>query len=81
MRATYNLLGQISWTGTTDFMSDLAQTRTMQLCEEMTVTKDMMKNLLFAVGGKGDICTGGGGSNNELTNWDGTKKRNGWGRS
>ena len=81
MRATYNLLGQISWTGTTDFMSDLAQTRTRQLCEEMTVTKDMMKNLLLAIGGRGDICTGGGGSNNELTNWDGTKKRNGWGKS
>lgn len=78
MIATNNLLGQISWTGTTDFMSDLTQTRTRQLCEEMTVTKDMMKNLLLAVGGRGDICTGGGGSNNELTNWDGTKKRNGW---
>ena len=79
MRATYNLLGQISWTGTTDFMSDLTQTRTRQLCEEMTVTKDMMKNLLLAAGGRGDVSTGGGGSNNELTNWDGTKKRNGWG--
>ena len=47
----------------------------------MTVTKDMMRNLLLAVDGRGDICTGGGGSNNELTNWDGTKKRNGWGKS
>lgn len=80
MTATYNLLEQISWTGTTDFMSDLTQTRTRQLCEEMTVTKDMMKNLLLAAGGRGDVSTGGGGSNNELTNWDGTKKKTGWGR-
>ena len=81
MTATHNLLGQISWKGTTDLMSDLAQTRTKQLCEEMTVTKDMMKNLLLAAGGRGGISTGGGGSNNELTNWDGTKKKNGWGVS
>jgi len=47
----------------------------------MTVPKDLMANLLLAAGGKGGICTGGGGSDNELTNWDGTKKRNGWGVS
>ena len=46
----------------------------------MTVTKDLVKNLFLAVGGRGDICLGGGGSDNELTNWDGTRKRNGWGR-
>ena len=45
------------------------------------VTKDMMKYLLLAAGGRGGISTGGGGSNNELTNWDGTKKKNGWGVS
>jgi hypothetical protein len=35
--------------------------------------------LLLASGGYGPIGLGGGGSNNELTNWDGTKKKNGWG--
>ncbi|MCR4619341.1 MAG: hypothetical protein K5633_01460 [Paludibacteraceae bacterium] len=45
----------------------------------MTVTKDLMANLLLAAGGKGGICTGGGGSTGELTNWDGTKKKTGWG--
>lgn len=43
-----------------------------------------MANLLLAAGGRGGIGTGGGGSNGELTNWDGTnslKKRraeSGW---
>lgn len=34
-----------------------------------------MANLLLAAGGRGGIGTGGGGSNGELTNWDGTKNR------
>lgn len=32
-----------------------------------------------AAGGRGGISSGGGGSNAELTNWDGTKKNTGWG--
>ena len=39
---------------------------------------ELMKNLLLAAGGRGSISTGGGVSG-ELTNWDGTKERNGWG--
>lgn len=39
-----------------------------------------MSSLLLAAGGKGCIGVGGGGSNGELTNWDGTKKNTGWGR-
>ena len=35
----------------------------------MTVSKDMMANLLLAAGGRGYISTGGGGSTSELTNW------------
>jgi hypothetical protein len=45
----------------------------------MTVSKDLMANLLLAAGGRGGISAGGGGSNGELTNWDGTKKKTGWG--
>lgn len=77
-QATRNLLSQICWKGTTKYMSDLSETRTMQLCEEMTVPKNLMDSLLLAAGGRGIVSTGGG-SSNELTNWDGTKKRNGWG--
>lgn len=40
-----------------------------------------MANLLLAAGGRGGVSSGGGASNSELTNWDGTKKKNGWGIS
>lgn len=79
MKATRFLLDEVSWTGTTRFMSELASTRTEQLCDEMTVSKELMSALVLAAGGRGSVGTGGGGSDNELTNWDGTKKRNGWG--
>lgn len=78
-QATRNLLSQVSWEGTTKFMSDLSETRTMQFCEEMTVTRNLMESLLLAADGRGFTGAGGGGSDNALTNWDGTKKRNGWG--
>ena len=77
-KATGLLLDDISWKGTTDYMSDLAMKRTKQLCEEMSVAKELMQGLLLAAGGRGSISYGGG-SDNALTNWDGTKKRNGWG--
>lgn len=78
--ATNYLLEKVSWNGMTPYKADLTATRTRQLCDAMTVTKDLMANLLLAAGGRGDICLGGGGSDNELTNWDGNRKRNGWGR-
>ena len=79
MKATGLLLDDISWKGTTDYMSDLTMKRTRQLCEDMNVTKELMQGLLLAAGGRGTITYGGGGTDNALTNWDGTKKRNGWG--
>ena len=79
MAAAY-LLEKVSWTGiSSDFKISLTASRTQQLCDAMTVSKDLMANLLFAAGGRGSISTGGGGSTSELTNWDGTKKRTGWG--
>lgn len=77
--ATNSLLENVSWKGTTPYMSDLSATRTQQLCMEMKVTKEVMSSLFLMAGGKAGISIGGGGSNSELTNWDGTKKRNGWG--
>lgn len=79
--ATNYLLEKVSWSGMTPFKADLTATRTRQLCDAMTVTKDLMANLLLAAGGRCGVSASGGGSNNELTNWDGTKKRNGWGIS
>ena len=81
MKATGLLLDDISWTGTTDYMSDLAMKRTRQLCDEMSVTKELMQGLLLAAGGRGTFSYGSGSTDNALTNWDGTKKRNGWGIS
>ena len=79
-QATEGLLGKINWKGTTPFMSDLAATRTMQLSGEMSVPQEIMKGLMLAAGGRGfQGIGGGGGSSNELTNWDGTKRKNGWG--
>lgn len=78
--ATNYLLEKVPWSGMTPFKADLTATRTRQLCDAMTVSKDLLKNLFLAAGGHGDISLGGGGSDNEPTNWDGTKKRNGWGR-
>ena len=80
-QATESLLGKVNWKGTTPFMSDLAATRTKQLGEEMSVPREIMEGLMLAAGGRGGANMGGGGSNNELTNWDGTKRNNGWGRS
>jgi len=77
--ATAYLLEKVSWTGMSEFKAGLTASRTRQLCDAMAVTKDLMANLLLAAGGRGCISTGGGGSTSELTNWDGTKKKTGWG--
>ena len=81
--AANRILDRMDWTGSgiTNGMYKLAIVRTRQLCEEMTVPKELVKNLYLMAGGRGGICTGGGGPSGELTNWDGTKKRNGWGMS
>ena len=79
MAAAY-LLEKVSWTGiSSDFKISLTSSRTQQLCDAMTVSKDLMQNLLLMAGGRGGISIGGSGSNSELTNWDGTKKKTGWG--
>lgn len=81
MAAAY-LLEKVSWTGiTSEYKRELTAARTRQLCDAMTVSKDLMANLLLAAGGRGGISVGGGGSTSELTNRDGTKKRTGWGLS
>ena len=77
--ATAYLLEKVSWTGMSEFKAGLTASRTRQLCDVLKVSKDLIVNLLLAAGGRGGISTGSGGSNGELTNWDGTKKQTGWG--
>lgn len=68
MTAAY-LLENVSWTGiSSDFKISLTASRTQQLCDAMTVSKDLMANLFLAVGGRGGISTGGGGPTSELAN-------------
>ena len=74
------LLEKMSWTGiASEFKRELTAARTRQLSDTMTVSNDLMANLFLAAGGRSGISTGGGGSNSELTNWNGTKKKTGWG--
>ena len=80
-QATESLLGKVNWKGTTPFMSDLAATRTKQLSNEMSVPQTLVESLMLAAGGYGITTGGGGGSDNTLTNWDGTKKKKDYGRS
>ncbi|MBQ7643848.1 MAG: hypothetical protein IJS84_02340, partial [Spirochaetales bacterium] len=77
------LLGEVDWTGTYQSSCDLAVMRTGQLCEEMSVSKEIVADLMLAAGGKGGVSVGGGGggSIDDLTNWDGSKRNNGWGRN
>ena len=77
MKATKSLLGKVNWEGAYQSSCDLAETRTEQSCEEKTVPKEIVAALLLAAGGKGGVSVGGGGggSNDDLTNWDGTKKK------
>lgn len=55
--ATAYLLEKVSWTGITDSKANLTALRTRQLCDAMTVTKDLMANLLLAAGGRGGVGT------------------------
>lgn len=81
-KAAKSLLGKVGWKGTYQSSCDLAETRTVQLCEEITVSKEIVATLLLAAGGKGGAIVGGGGggSDNALTNWDGTRRKKGYSR-
>ena len=71
------LLERMSWTDMSESKAGLTAARTRQSCDAMTVSKELMQNQLLMAGGRGGI---GVGSSSELTNWDGTKKKTGWGR-
>ena len=74
---TAYLLEKMAWTGISEFKADITASRTRQLCDVLKASKDLMANLLLAAGGIGGLCTGGGGSNSEFTNWNKTKKKTG----
>lgn len=82
MKATQQLLEEISWKGTTEYMSELACTRTKQLCDEMSgcIKEAMIEGFILASSGRGTALTGGGGSSESMLRWDGKKKRSSWER-
>ena len=79
LQATQNLLDEVDWSETSSYKQDLTRHWTEMFSQDMTISQTMMEALTLAAGGRGGISTAGGGSSSELTNWDGTKKKTGWG--
>ena len=78
--AADSLLGKIDWKGTYQSSYELAVSRIEDLSNEISISSQLLENLILAAGGRGVTGGSGGGFNSELTNWDGTKKRAGWER-
>ena len=81
LQATQSLLDEVDWSETSDYKQDLTRHWTEMFSQNMTISQTMMEALTLAAGGRGGVSVGGGGSTSELTNWDGTKKKTGWGIS
>ena len=79
LQATQSLLDEVDWSETSSYKQDLTRHWTEMFSQDMTISQTMMEALTLAAGGRGGISTAGGGSSSELTNWDGTKKKTGWG--
>ena len=81
LQATQSLLDEVNWSETSSYKQGLTRHWTEMFCQDMPISQTMLEALTLAAGGRGGISTGGGGSSSELTNWDGTKKKTGWGIS
>ena len=79
LQATQSLLDEVDWSETSDYKQGLTRHWTEMFSQDMTISQALMETLTLAAGGRVGISTGGGGSSSELTNWDGTKKKTGWG--
>jgi hypothetical protein len=77
--ATRSLLDEVDWSETSSYKQGLTRHWTEMFSQDMTISQALMETLTLAAGGRVGISTGGGGSSSELTNWDGTKKKTGWG--
>lgn len=78
LQATQSLLDEVDWSETSSYKQGLTRHWTEMFSQDMPISKTLMETLTLASGGRG-VSFGGGGSNGELTNWDGTKKKTGWG--
>ena len=78
LQATQSLLDEVDWSETSDYKQGLTRHWTEMFSQDMPISKTLMETLTLASGGRG-VSFGGGVSNGELTNRDGTKKKTGWG--
>ena len=78
LQATQSLLDEVDWSETSDYKQGITRHWTEMFSQDIPISKTLMETLTLAAGGRG-VSFGGGGSNSELTNWDGTKKKTGWG--
>lgn len=79
LKATQSLLDKVDWSETSDYKQGLTRHWTEMFSQDMPISQTIIETLTLVVGGRGGISIGGGGSSSELTNWDGTKKKTGWG--
>lgn len=80
--AVKEILENSNFEGTSDSRKNLATIRSYQLADSIDINNanvflDNLGTALFRI--KSGEVSSGGGVAGELTNWDGTKKRNGWG--
>ena len=80
LQATRSLLDEVDWSETSSYKQGLTRHWTEMFSQDMPISKTLMETLTLASGGRG-ASFGDGGSSSELTNWDGTKKKTGWGLS
>ena len=79
LQATQSLLDEVDWSEVSDYKQSLTRHWTEMFSQDIPISQTLMETLTLAAGGRGGISTGGGSSSSELTNWDGTKKKTGWG--
>ena len=79
LKATQSLLDEVDWSEASNYKQGLTRHWTEMFSQDMPISQAIIETLTLAAGGRGGISIGGGGSSSELTNWDGTKKKTGWG--
>ena len=79
LKATQSLLDEVDWSEASNYKQGLTRHWTEMFSLDMPISQAIIETLTLAAGGRGGISIGGGGSSSELTNWDGTKKKTGWG--
>ena len=79
LQAARSLLDDVDWSETSDYKQGLTRNWTEMFSQDMPISQTLIEVLTLAAGGRGGISPDGGGSTSELTNWDGTKKKTGWG--